>query len=86
MSAGKGSTLKRPVYEMPEFITSALREHNLIDAYDARPPYQRNDYVGWITRAKLEATKTKRLNQMLSELKGGKLYMNMQYRPKLSRE
>jgi uncharacterized protein YdeI (YjbR/CyaY-like superfamily) len=86
MSAEKGSTLKRPVYDMPEFIASALREHNLVDAYDARPPYQRNDYVGWITRAKLEATRTKRLNQMLSELKGGKLYMNMQYRPKLSRE
>jgi uncharacterized protein YdeI (YjbR/CyaY-like superfamily) len=86
MSAEKGSTLKRPVYDMPEFIASALREHNLVDAYDARPPYQRNDYVGWITRAKLEATRTKRLNQMLSELKGGKLYMNMQYRPRLSRE
>ncbi|MDF3822830.1 YdeI/OmpD-associated family protein [Leptospira sp. 96542] len=86
MPAAKESTLKRPVYEMPEFIASALRKHSLVDAYDARPPYQRNDYIGWITRAKLDATRTKRLKQMLSELKGGKLYMNMQYRPKQSKD
>jgi uncharacterized protein YdeI (YjbR/CyaY-like superfamily) len=82
MPAAKKSSLKRRVYEMPEFIAAALREHKVGKAYEARPPYQRNDYVGWITRAKLEATKQKRLNQMLSELKGGKLYMNMQYNPK----
>lgn len=86
MRATKSSTLKRPVYEMPEFIASALREHGVLEAYEARPPYQRNDYVGWITRAKLEATTMKRLNQMLSELKGGKLYMNMPYRPRQSKE
>lgn len=86
MPSTKGSTLKRAVYEMPEFIASALREHGVVEAYEARPPYQRNDYVGWITRAKWEATKKKRLTQMLSELKGGKLYMNMQYRPKQSKE
>lgn len=86
MPAAKKSTLKRPVYPMPEFIAVALREHKVSAAYEARPPYQRNDYVGWITRAKLDATKQKRLNQMLSELKGGKLYMNMQYRPKQSEQ
>ena len=31
---------------------------------------------------KLEATKQKRLDQMLSELRSGKLYMNMQYNSK----
>lgn len=82
MLAAKKLTLKRTVYEMPEFIASALREHDVVEAYEARPPYQRNDYVGWITRAKLEPTKLKRLNQMVAELKSGKLYMNMQYRPK----
>ncbi|HSG43712.1 MAG TPA: YdeI/OmpD-associated family protein [Anaerolineales bacterium] len=29
----------------------------MTDAYNARPPYQRNDYIGWITRAKREETK-----------------------------
>jgi uncharacterized protein YdeI (YjbR/CyaY-like superfamily) len=86
MPAAKKSSLKRRVYEIPEFISSALQEHKVSKAYEVRPPYQRNDYVGWITRAKLEATKQKRLKQMLSELKGGKLYMNMPYNPKQATE
>lgn len=67
----------RPRYEMPSFIHDALTERGLTDAYHSRPPYQQNDYIGWIRRAKLEATKQKRLNQMLEELEGGKIYMSM---------
>jgi uncharacterized protein YdeI (YjbR/CyaY-like superfamily) len=55
----------RPRYSMPNFFLNALNARKLTDAYLARPDYQRNDYLGWITRAKLEATKQKRLNQML---------------------
>lgn len=72
----------RPRHKMPDFIRDALNERGLMDAYQSRPPYQRNDYIGWITRARLEATKQKRLKQMLEELEGGKLYMNMKWRPK----
>jgi uncharacterized protein YdeI (YjbR/CyaY-like superfamily) len=50
-----------------------------MDAYNARPPYQRNDYIGWLTRAKLEATRQKRLEQMLDELAAGDSYMGMNY-------
>jgi uncharacterized protein YdeI (YjbR/CyaY-like superfamily) len=64
---------------MPDFIHDALTERGLMDAYCSRPAYQQNDYIGWVTRAKLEATKQKRLNQMLEELEGGKLYMNMEW-------
>jgi len=64
---------------MPDFIREALDEHGLMDTYRARPLYQQNDYISWITRAKLEPTRQKRLNQMLDELKGGKLYMNMEW-------
>ena len=60
----------RSRYKMPDYIREALNEHGLMDAYRGRPPYQQNDYIGWITRAKLEATKQKRLDQMLEELKG----------------
>ncbi|NTU50600.1 MAG: YdeI/OmpD-associated family protein [Desulfobulbaceae bacterium] len=67
---------------MPLFIAEALRENNLQEAYESRPPYQQNDYVGWITRAKQDPTKMKRLNQMLEELRDGKLYMKMAYSPK----
>lgn len=72
----------RPRHKMPDFIRDALNERGLMDTYSARPPYQRNDYISWITRAKLDATKQKRLNQMLDELEGGKLYMNMKWQPK----
>ena len=70
----------RPRYPMPEFIRDALNQQELMDAYNARPPYQRNDYIGWITRAKLEATRQKRLNQMLGELKKGNVYMKMKWK------
>jgi uncharacterized protein YdeI (YjbR/CyaY-like superfamily) len=65
---------------MPDFIREALDEHGLMDLYRGRPPYQRNDYIGWITRAKLEATRQKRLNQMLEELKKGDVYMKMKWK------
>ena len=67
---------------MPTSIREALEQRNLIEAYRARPPYQRNDYIGWITRAKLKATQEKRLAHMLDELKRGDRYMKMVYRPK----
>ena len=71
--------LTRTRNKMPDYIREALNEQNLMDAYHERPDYQQNDYIGWITRAKREETKQKRLTQMLEELKGGKLYMNMRW-------
>ncbi len=50
--------------------------------YNDRPPYQKNDYIGWINRAKKDETKQKRLSQMIEELKAGNLYMKMPYHPK----
>jgi uncharacterized protein YdeI (YjbR/CyaY-like superfamily) len=78
----KFSYLKREINEMPEYIIEALKASDLVDEYAERPAYQQNDYVGWITRAKLEETRMKRLNQMLSELKDGDKYMKMDYRPR----
>ena len=72
----------RPRYPMPDFIRDALNSRGLMDAYRARPPYQQNDYIGWITRAKQETTKQKRLNQMLDELERGGVYMKMKWHPK----
>ncbi len=67
-------------YPMPDFIRDALDAKQLTAVYDARPPYQRNDYIGWITRAKLPVTQQKRLDQMLDELARGDAYMKMAYR------
>ena len=67
---------------MPDFIRDALDAHGLRDRYDQRPWYQRNDYVGWICRARREETKARRLQQMLEELKAGDVYMKMAWRPR----
>ena len=69
----------RPRYPMPDFFRDAINARGLMDAYLARPDYQRNDYIGWINRAKLESTKQKRLNQMLDELERGGFYMRMKW-------
>jgi len=62
---------------MPDFVREALDEKGLMSAYRARPDYQQNDYLGWITRAKREETRQKRLAQMLMELEKGDVYMKM---------
>lgn len=76
----KAKRLTRAIHPTPKSMRKALVDNSLLSAYSARPPYQQNDYVGWITRAKLEATQRKRLQQMLDELKKGDRYMNMPWR------
>ena len=85
MSNTKPSRLTRAKNPMPAFVRNALNERGLMPAYNERPPYQQNDYLGWIARAKLEATKLKRLNQMLEELQGREFYMNMAWKPRADR-
>ena len=72
-------TLTRTRHKMPYYVRNALTERKLMDAYHERPDYQQNDYIGWITRAIRDETKEKRLMQMLDELEGGNLYMNMEW-------
>lgn len=75
-------SLRRERHEMPEFVANALINSQLMDAYLTRPPYQQNDYIGWINGAKRPETKQKRLAQMLEELERGDRYMKMVWRPK----
>ena len=74
--------VQRQRWDMPEDAWEAIVAHGLREAYDSRPPYQRNDYIGWITHAKREQTRAKRLAQMLDELASGDRYMKMVYRPR----
>lgn len=74
--------MTRQIYDIPDYITTALDDNQLWERYRARPPYQRNDYIGWITRAKREETRQKRLTQMLEELRAGDAYMGMAYNAK----
>jgi uncharacterized protein YdeI (YjbR/CyaY-like superfamily) len=74
------SRMTREINEMPDDLRAALEARQLMGAYRERPAYQQNDYVGWISRSKLPATRAKRLAQMLDELEAGGVYMHMKWR------
>jgi hypothetical protein len=69
---------------VPEFVENALTSHRLWEAYLSRPAYQRNDYIGWIVAARQDATRRRRLELMLEELRHGDRYMRMSWRPRRS--
>lgn len=66
---------RRPKAAMPDHIAERLAVDHMRSAFDARPQYQQTDYLNWVAQAKREATRTKRLEQMLDELKAGDVYM-----------
>ncbi len=67
------------IHPIPEDIRARLKALDLWEKYEARPPYQQNDYIGWIEQARREKTRDMRLNQMLDELKNGGLYMKARW-------
>lgn len=71
----KGAPRER--HTMSRQVRRALDEAGLMEAYLSRPPYQRNDYLGWIERPKRETTRQAHLDQMLDELARGDVYMKM---------
>lgn len=73
------SRLTRPIHPVPDWLTEAIEARGLGAKYRARPAYQQNDYVWWITSPKREATQQKRLAQMLEELDSGGVYMRMKW-------
>lgn len=76
----KAPATRREHRAMPDFVVKALKKIRLFDAYESRPPYQRNDYIGWITSAKRQETRDARLAQMLDELAKGDVYMKMKWK------
>jgi uncharacterized protein YdeI (YjbR/CyaY-like superfamily) len=72
---------KRDPLPMADDIRRELDETGLQADYDARPFYQRNDYLAWIERAKRPETRRKRIGQMLAELEVGGVYMKMEHPP-----
>lgn len=74
------AALSRPINPMPDDVAARLEGLGLTEAYDARPAYQRNDYLAWIERAVRPETREKRIGQMLEELESGDVYMKMRWR------
>lgn len=66
---------------MPGNVRGALAKHNLLEAFLARPDYQRNDYLKWIASATGVATKQQRLDQMLDELGKGSVFKGEAWTP-----
>ncbi len=66
---------------MPGNIKTALAKRDLLDAFAARPDYQRNEYLKWIAQAAGPAAKDKRLQQMLDEVASGGLFKGEPWTP-----
>ena len=69
--------MARARHPMPPDVLAALKRSRLLADYEARPAYQRNDYIGWITRAARDETREQRITQMIDELRRGGVYMKM---------
>ena len=72
---------RRPIEPMPGDVREALDARGVRADYDARPHYQRNDYLAWIRRAARAATRERRIALMLDELERGGVYMRMAHAP-----
>jgi len=74
-------TLKRAAPRMPDDLAAALRRNKrALTAFEAFSPSSRRDYVEWITEAKREETRARRLAQATEWIAAGKprnwKYMN----------
>jgi hypothetical protein len=74
----RGNRGRKPV---PGFVKTALARHKLVDAFRARPEYQRDDYLTWLEGAKLPDLRAQRLAQFLEELGKGDVYMSQPWSP-----
>jgi uncharacterized protein YdeI (YjbR/CyaY-like superfamily) len=66
---------------MPGNVRGALAKRKLTEAFEARPDYQRNDYLKWISSANGPTTKQQRIDQMLDELEKGGLFKGEPWTP-----
>jgi hypothetical protein len=78
MNRSPHPTAKPP---MPGNVRTELAKRKLMDAYLARPEYQRNDYLKGIAQAIGMPAKQKLIDQMIAELENGKLYKGQPWEP-----
>jgi len=57
------------VLEVPELIQSLIEQEGLLPFFDSLSYTHRKEYIRWITEAKTEATRSKRLTKALEMLK-----------------
>ena len=63
----------KPAVKTPAYFTAALKKNKkALAAFDAFSPSHRREYVEWVSEAKTEATRDKRLAQAVAWLAEGK--------------
>ncbi len=77
----RGTHPNNAAQPMPGNVRGALAKRNLLDAYLARPEYQRRDYLKTIALAHGTVAKQKLIDQMLADLEDGKLYKGEPWAP-----
>ena len=61
------------LHELPKDLRNALiSNREALATWDAITPIARNEWICWITSAKKEDTRNKRINIGIANLKGGK--------------
>lgn len=78
----QAAAIPRQEKQLPADLKALLIQEGQLENYEARPRYQRTDYITWIERAARTETREKRITQMLEELRGGDAYMGMNYKAK----
>ncbi len=63
----------KPVPPTPDFLAAALAKNkNAKAAFDAFPPSHKREYIEWLTEAKTDATRERRLAQAVQWIADGK--------------
>ena len=63
----------KPPLKVPPYFTAALKKNKkALAAFDAFPPSHRREYVMWVTEAKTEETRNKRLATAVEWITEGK--------------
>ena len=73
ITVSRGARPRKPVLAVPDHLAAALDENTRARAaFDAFSPSHRREYIEWITEAKTEATRTKRIAQAIQLMADGK--------------
>ena len=70
---GRDTKVKKPEAKVPPDLATAMKKNRKAQsAFDAFSPSHRREYIEWITEAKTDATREKRLTQAIEWISEGK--------------
>lgn len=73
VKAKRPAARKKPPPKTPDVLMAALKKNKAaLKAFEAFPPSHKREYIEWITEAKQEATRERRLKQAIEWMAEGK--------------